>query len=136
MDPDRAHRIHLISRLTIAAVWLYHGLVPKLLAQHPSELELARQTGVPEAWVRELVLTAGLAELVAAAAVLIFWRHRWPIWATMAAMIGALGHILIMAPAVTLAAFNPVSLNLLVFALGWVALESRASDAPRPEPEG
>ena len=39
--------IHAVARLCIALVFLYHGLVPKLLFRHPTELAILLDAGLP-----------------------------------------------------------------------------------------
>jgi hypothetical protein len=39
--------VYLVARSTIAFIWLYHGLVPKLLYHDPIELDLLSRIGTP-----------------------------------------------------------------------------------------
>ena len=73
-------RVVTICRLSLGAVWLYEGLVPKLLFVRPDEVELVRRSGIyfgtPELFLQLLGaaqavfaiwLLVGLAERLAVA---------------------------------------------------------------------
>ncbi|RYG88842.1 MAG: hypothetical protein EON58_19710, partial [Alphaproteobacteria bacterium] len=69
--------VHGISRLTLAIVWLYHGLVPKLLFPEKGERELTRMAGVPSDFVPSFILGLGLVECAFGLAMLLMWHRRW-----------------------------------------------------------
>jgi len=72
--------------------------------------------------VPALLQIFGYAEIAMGVLLLANWRSRWPIWATIGIMIGGLGSVARHSPAVLHAAFNPVSLNVLMLALSVIAL--------------
>jgi peptidoglycan/LPS O-acetylase OafA/YrhL len=65
-----------ICRLSLGAVWLYEGLVPKLLFVRPDEVELVRRSGIyfgtPELFLQLL----GVAQAAFAIWLLIGWAER------------------------------------------------------------
>jgi len=132
LDPAVGRRqalIHAIARLALATVWIYHGLVPKLLARHPDELDLLRRAGIPGGAAPAILLVLGWAEIGFGAVLLLAWSHRWLLLVSMA-LVGVAGLVVaVTAPGYLVAAFNPVSLNLLVVALGAVGWLG-ARDAP------
>ncbi len=109
---------YTIARSAVAAVWIWHGLVPKLLAHDPSELAMLAQTGLPPAAVN----LVGVAEVLFGLLLLVLWRQRWPLLATILAMAAALVAVALRSPQLLTAAFNPVTLNLSVIALSAIAL--------------
>ncbi len=116
--------VYGLARATIAAIWLYHGLVPKLLTHQPAEALMMTRAGVNPAAASTLVNVAGGVEIGLGLLVLVAWRQRWPLALTFALMIAALAGSLRYTPEFVVAAFNPVSLNLAVMALaaiGWIA---------------
>jgi uncharacterized membrane protein YphA (DoxX/SURF4 family) len=116
--------IHAIARLCIAFVFLYHGLVPKLLYRHPSELTMLLDAGFDTSMAQTAVTVAGIGEIVFAAIILAAWRSRWPFFATVILMGAALAGVAFTSRAMLVAAFNPVTLNLCMIALaaiGWTA---------------
>jgi len=123
--------VHAVARVTLAFVFLWHGVVPKLLYRHPTELELMRDSGLSAERAASLVTVIGVAEVVFAAALLLAWRVRsLPLVASVAMAVITPG-IMIGSPRFTPAAFTPVTLNLCVAALGvicWLA-------APKPHGE-
>jgi uncharacterized membrane protein YphA (DoxX/SURF4 family) len=112
--------VHAVARLTIAFVWLYHGLVPKLILHHPDELKQFQDIGLAPATAYRLVTVAGLAEVALGVLMLVSWRSRWPFALTAVLMVLALAGVAASSPGYLVAAFNPVTLNVLVIALSLV----------------
>jgi hypothetical protein len=111
-----------IARLTIAFVWIYHGLVPKLISRNPDELRMLHDAGMASSHLARTVPLLGFLEVCFGLMVAIFWRSRWPLWFTLAAMFLATLGVAATSPSFLTAAFNPVTLNLSVAALAVVAL--------------
>lgn len=114
--------IRLLTRCVLAFVWIYHGVVPKLLAQHLDELAMLQQAGVSAASAPRLLQIVGWGEVAIGALMLLCFRRRWPIWLTIALMIGAGVNLAANSPQFLWAAFNPVSLNVLMIALAAIGL--------------
>lgn len=126
------HRVQRLVRWTLAIVWLYHGLVPKLILRHPDEQQLIRDAGLGEDLVIPMVLLAGVFELGLALIVLLI-KKAWPYYITIAFMVAALLGAIVNSPSTLGAAFNPFSLNLCVIALALIGLEiERDGGAPLP----
>lgn len=111
-----------LARGTLAALWLYQGLVPKLLVPDSGELEIIRGTGALPGHERKILAAAGLAEVGMAAALLKPWHSRWPLWLTVALMGPLLASVARSQPRLLTAPFNPVALNLGMAALSAIAL--------------
>jgi hypothetical protein len=119
-DSLRLAAIHALSRFAIAAVWFWHGLVPKLLFHDPDERLMLARAGLPETWLPWV----GVAEIALALMVLSTWRWRGMFMLQALLMLVALLAVAFQSPAYLTHAFNPVTLNLLVFTLaiiGWIA---------------
>src|SRR6267378_4935618 len=69
--------VYLVARSTIAFIWLYHGLVPKLLYHDPIELDLLSRIGTPNSHLLAIMTSLGLIEICIASLLLIFWQSRW-----------------------------------------------------------
>ena len=113
--------VYALARTTVALVWLWHGLVPKVIARDAAERLMLQQAGLPAS----LMAPVGFAEIAFGIVVLFAWRRRWPLVATVAAMLLALLAVGLRSPQFVLAAFNPVTLNLSVIALcvvAWIAM--------------
>jgi DoxX-like family len=114
--------IHAIARLALAFVWLYEGLVPKLIFRHRDEIAMLRSLGLSESSAGKVCAGVGWAEVALGLALLLAWRSRWPLWVTVVAMpLAAIG-VALRSPQYLVAAFNPIALNVAVFALAAVAL--------------
>jgi hypothetical protein len=120
VPPDAALRCfttRACARCMIAFVFAYHGLVPKLLMANADEVAMLRDAGVASAWLAPARWTAGIAELVFAIVLLVFWRSRWPTAISLLLMAAATAGVAFNSPRYLAGAFNPVTLNLCVAAL-------------------
>ena len=109
--------IHGLARITVAFIWIYHGLVPKILGPHRDELYLAAAHGLSVDTLAYLLKAAGMLEMVFGLIVLFFWHSRWPFLISIAVLTVLLLDVAIVAPEYLRAAFNPISLNLSVISL-------------------
>lgn len=109
--------IYFLTRLTIAFIWFYHGLVPKLLYRSPDELGMLSVTGMPASSVLSMTLLAGWLEIGFALVFIVFWRARWPLWVTIVAMFAATLGVGISSPGYLHKAFDPLTFNLAVLVL-------------------
>jgi hypothetical protein len=120
LDPALAARlaaVHAIARLAVAAIWIYHGLVPKLLAPSPTEIDLLVAAGLSAATARAALPFLGMAEVGFGLVVLAAWTARWPLLATIALLAAATVGVTATASAILLGAFNPLTLNLATIGL-------------------
>ncbi len=125
----------LLCRAAVAFVWFYHGLVPKLLGPAPDELLMDRAFGLTGNAAVHLAYAAGTCEIIFAVVVLRVRHREWPLWLTIAAMVGLLMFAAWSAPSLLSGAFNPVSTNVCVAALSGVALLlQRRLDRPQAAP--
>jgi hypothetical protein len=112
--------IHTIARLMLAFIWIWHGLVPKLIFHHIDEQTMLSQAGVPALflpWIGALEILFGLI-------ILATWNRRSVFLWNILIMIIATIMVAIHSPAYLTAAFNPVTLNFAVIAfsgIGWIA---------------
>ena len=121
----RSSLLYGVCRSVVAFVWIWHGLVPKLLFHDPAELAMLSAAGIATRWLPLI----GAAEVIFGILGLLTWRWRGYFALTGIAMIGALAGVALRSPAQLTAAFNPVTLNLCVLALcvcGWLAHLSTA----------
>ncbi|MEM7681525.1 MAG: DoxX-like family protein [Planctomycetota bacterium] len=124
---------HAACRASLAAVWLYQGIVPKLLFGETSgELDTIRASGLFEGAERTALYSAGVVEILFGLALLIWWRARSLLLVVIAVLI-LLGVAAALAePPILARQFNPVTLNLSMIALaavGWRASRDLPSAA-------
>jgi hypothetical protein len=121
----RSSIIHGICRSVVAFVWIWHGLVPKLLFHDPTELAMLSDAGVARHWLPLI----GAVEVIFGVLGLSTWRWRGFFLMTAVAMICSLAGVAWRSPTQLTAAFNPVTLNICVAGLcvcGWLAHFSSA----------
>jgi uncharacterized membrane protein YphA (DoxX/SURF4 family) len=144
MAPEQALRqslIHTISRVVLAAVFVYHGLIPKLLTRNADEIAMIRDAGLAAGAAGSVVTALGILELSFAAALLVAWHRRWPLVVCLAVMLLATAAVGMNSPRYFGAAFNPFTLNLAVACLATIDLlvvgtiPSAARCLRRPVPE-
>ncbi len=118
----RLSAIHACSRLAIAVIWLWQGLLPKLLFDDADERAMIAASHLSTA----LVPMMGLIEIAIAAWAILSWRRRSFFLLNIVAMVVALANVAIMSPSYLVAAFNPVTLNLAMIALSFVGYVAAA----------
>lgn len=123
LDPRVAMQfsaIHACSRLSIALIWLWQGLLPKLVFNNGDERAMMAASHLPTS----LVPLVGLVEIAIAVVAITSWRRRSFFLFNIAAMVVALANVIIQSPSYLVGAFNPVTLNLAMIALsaiGYIA---------------
>jgi hypothetical protein len=126
IPPEQARNqsvAHAVAAGGVAGVWIYQGLVPKLLAVDADEVRLLRgATGLGEQSGRVAVRLMGALEVAVGVYLAANSRKKWPFVATAVAM-----PVLAAGAAVgdrrgLAKAFNPISLNGAVAALAVVAV--------------
>ena len=142
--PEQAIRqwlIHTISRVALAAVFIYHGLIPKLLTRNVDEIAMVRDAGLAAGVAGSVVTALGILELSFAVALLVAWHRRWPLFVCLALMLLATAAVGMNSPRYFGAAFNPFTLNLAVASLAGIdllvvgSIPSAARCLRRPGPE-
>lgn len=122
-DPGRVVRqaaAHATARVALAVIFLYHGLVPKLLGPDAAEIEMMTAAGIPSDLVGPAIAALGIAEVVFALILLRTWHRAWPAAAILGFALVATVTVALTSPAHLTAAFNPVSLNVAIAALAIV----------------
>jgi hypothetical protein len=112
--------IHAAARISIGIIWIWHGLVPKLLYHHLDERTMLAQAHLPTA----LLPWIGIAEILFGLTMLFTWRRRSIFLLNIVLMLLATAGVAINSPAYFTAAFNPLTLNVSIMSLaliGWLA---------------
>lgn len=116
--------IHVLARTGVGFVWLYQGAIPKLIYRHADELAMLRRAGVPSGSEWPVLQLVGWSEVLFGLVFLAPVAARWPYGLTVVLMILATLGVAVHSPQHLTAAFNPVSLNVLMIALSLVGLWS------------
>ena len=120
--------IHAIARISLATIWIWHGLVPKLIYHDIDERKMLAQAGISLG----LLPWIGLLETAFGLLILYSWQRRSLFFANIVFMLLAAVGVAANSPAYLTAAFNPVTLNLSVIALataGWLSSATLASSS-------
>ncbi len=116
--------IHLISRLLAALIWIYQGLVPKILFSHADEIRLLVSGGLTESESLELLPLIGWGEIGFGIFLLLSLKLAWPLALSALGMIFATVGVVMTSPIFLIAAFNPATLNVALFGLSVIGFLS------------
>ncbi len=120
-SPSKVNQAARAGRAVLALLWIYQGLVPKLLGPHADELAMNLALGVSATTAWQISMVAGVTEIAIGLCVWLV-RSAWPLWLTGVLMAGLLGYVALFAPQFLSAAFNPVTINLAMAGLAWMVL--------------
>ena len=134
-EPEASRRLsfaYWLCRATVAFIWFYEGLVPKLLFHDPAEIQMNMSLGFGPIGARHFSDFAGAAEILLGLAVL-GTRWRWPYFLTLLLMLIKLVFVCVFVPQYFQGAFNPATLNVAMASLaaGALLLEPCAPAAAR-----
>lgn len=125
IDPAGAFRnfvIHGLVRVILAVVFIYQGLVPKLLVHSPLELAMLRQMGIPASQTHSWLTVTALAEILLGVALIVFGRSRLLVAFVPILMLAMTTIVLVVQPGLLASAFSPLVLNLAVATLAVIDL--------------
>ncbi len=117
-----SRRLQLISycaRAALAVVFIWHGLVPKLLWLSADEVAMIEAHGFPAPAM--VAAISGVLEIIMGVAILVYQRNHWPLMLAGSILIALLVDVALFSPHLLIQAFNPVSLNLAAIALCIIA---------------
>jgi hypothetical protein len=112
--------IHATARVSIAFIWCWHGLLPKILFRDVDEQLMLTHAGLGV----NLLPWIGTLEILLSIGVLCLWNHRTVFLVVLALMLVATTVVAVSSSTYITAAFNPVTLNGSVIALciiGWLS---------------
>jgi hypothetical protein len=128
-QPEHATALERIRRLcnaTVAGIWLYQGLVPKLLGPHPDEVAMAAALGIPVGLQTAVSYAAGAGEVLLGLCILFIPRRAWPQLVSAAVTAALLAFVVVYVPRFLVGAFNPVVMNVASMVLSVVAADGAA----------
>ncbi|RNA70072.1 DoxX-like family protein [Alteribacter keqinensis] len=117
-DSLKRSLIHILVCLALAFVWLYQGLVPKLLFPYTGEVAMVVESGFFSGMEESVVRLIGIVQCILGMLFLLPIRKKW-LFAGSSAAVFFLGlGPLFVQPDAFLMPFNPASLNVAVIILG------------------
>jgi uncharacterized membrane protein YphA (DoxX/SURF4 family) len=135
MTERRLAHIAWLARLALAAVFIWHGLAPKILWLSLDEVAMIEAHGLPQhpLFAPQLIAAVGgVAEIVLGILLLGVRRQRWPLLVAGAVLLVLLLDVALLSPHLLIQAFNPLSTNLAALALctvAWLAEAPTAADS-------
>ena len=115
--------IHWLARAALAFVWLYHGIVPKLVAS-AGEIDLAARAGIPAPLGPAFVIAAATFEIALGVALLVI-RDARPLLVLSGTLGIALGIVTsVRVPDLVVAPFQPITLGVAMAALAAIAVRA------------
>ncbi|TAF65007.1 MAG: hypothetical protein EAZ55_10155 [Cytophagales bacterium] len=111
----------LIVNLTLAIIWIYQGLIPKILFTDTGEIEILRQSGLFSGYEENVLTCIGLAEIIFGLSLIFIQRKTLQYFNISGLLLLTIGAIFSNSMIFTLP-FNPFSLNLSMIALSIIAI--------------
>lgn len=127
MSDNKLHTINIASRSGLGFLFIYHGLVPKIIWLSPIEIQLVNLSGLglsPEI----ISPIAGVFEILIGLTILVFRKTVWPVVAAATMLIVLLLYVAIVIPGLLVGAFNPLSTNVLGLVLCCIIVISQEQE--------
>lgn len=110
-NPKLTH-ISFISRLSLGFLFIYHGLMPKILWLSPVETHLVSLSGF-DLPANIVSLLAGISEVLLGSSIIFFRKSIIPIYVAVVVLLLLLLFVGFVSPKYLVEAFNPVTTNML-----------------------
>ncbi|MFT5422048.1 MAG: hypothetical protein ACI9D5_002815 [Candidatus Endobugula sp.] len=117
-------KINLASRFGLGFLFIYHGLVPKILWLSKTEIRLVELSGIGIA-PDVISPIVGVAEIVLGISIIIFKRRLYLTYIAGVALILLLSAVVYLSPKLLAEAFNPVSINIVGLVLCYIIIVSQ-----------
>jgi hypothetical protein len=111
----------LLSNFSLSMIWIYQGLVPKLLFQSEGELEIIKQSGFFQGYENTILLLLGILEIIFGMIILLYHNKTIHVANVVALILLGTGAIF-SDPLIYTNPFNPFSLSVAMIALSLAAI--------------
>lgn len=111
----------LFSSIILGLVWIYQGLIPKILFSYTGELEILKQSEIFKGYEKIVMIIIGLAEILFGLIVLFIHKKLIHFISIVALLFLTIGAIFNNAEIFT-KPFNPFSLNILMITLSIITI--------------
>ncbi|MGS2718495.1 DoxX-like family protein [Eionea flava] len=121
MNSRALNHIALVSRLLLGFLFVYHGLVPKVLWLSAVEIELLTASGLA---LRAEVFSplAGIAEIILGCFIIVLNRSIFPVYIAAFSLMLLLAYVAFASPQLLVEAFNPVTTNIMGLGFCYIIL--------------
>lgn len=118
--------VNKVSRYGLAATFIYHGLIPKILFLDPVEVALTNaHWGLDASWASPM---AGVGEILLGGLIVLVRKALWPVYLAAFALLVLLLDVAVVKPELLSGAFNPVTTNGLALCLCYFIYISEQSE--------
>lgn len=111
----------LLVNLTLGIIWIYQGLIPKILFTDTGEIEILRQSGLFNGYEENILTIIGIAEIVFGIVLIFIQRKILQYLNILGLLLLTFGAIFSDLMIFTLP-FNPFSLNISMITLSIIAI--------------
>lgn len=111
--------VYKLSRYSIAAIWLWHGLMPKLIFASSQEVEMNEKL-MPFVSEKMALVGSGLAEVILGVLYVVLYKEKRLNYISIAFPTIATFTLLFTHFHFFKLAFNPFSINLALAVLAWI----------------
>lgn len=118
MEADKVHQIHRLSRVSLAFVFIYHGLIPKILWLSKLELAMVNAHGVG-LLSPAISRIGGVLEIILGISILALKKSLMPVYLSVALLTALLLDVSLTMPSLLIEAFNPVTINLVSLVMAY-----------------
>ena len=108
--------IKKISRVALSLIWIYHGIIPKIIFRNDQEV-LMNNVFIPFIQQNLALTFTGIVEVIYGLALIVFIKSQMILYPSIFFSIAATIAILCKLPELFTNAFNPFSINIAVCAL-------------------
>jgi hypothetical protein len=121
---DPLTTINLSCRLGLGFLYVYHGLVPKIIWLSSTEVRLVQLSGsgIPAEISSPI---AGVIEIALGLCIIFLRNTIYPIYIAAASLVLLLLYTAFLMPSLLIEAFNPVSTNVLGLVLCYITINSQ-----------
>lgn len=109
-----------VARITLGAVWLYQGIVPKLWSVVPLEVDIVERTGLYFISARWTVGMVGIVEGLFGVWLISGYRERLSCAVTTLVIIVLEILVIIEEPSLLIGPFGGLTKNISLFASAWI----------------
>ena len=121
MKSNPLQQVNIVSRVLLGFLFVYHGLVPKILWLSAAEVHFVDVSGIGISATLISPL-AGVLEILLGCAIVVLRKLDFLIYAAAASLLGLLAYVAVMSPGFLVEAFNPVTTNILGMGLCYLIL--------------
>ncbi|MDX5339380.1 MAG: DoxX-like family protein [Cyclobacteriaceae bacterium] len=111
----------LLVNLTLGIIWIYQGLIPKILFTDSGEIEILKESGLFNGYEEDILTIIGLAEIAFGIALILIQKKPLQYLNILGLLFLTFGAIFSDLMIFTLP-FNPFSLNISMIALSVIAI--------------